>query len=137
VTRPIPTWRRFPFRAARCSASAPAYGRAGRCPILAIPERCRRGDTPFAIDPGTGGEDTKFRPVPEPRSLDPAQRHKAELAVDIENRHHLTWASQQAASFVLAENDWRASIESQGVMEAVWLVATTYEHADDTRRRRR
>ena len=85
---------------------------------------------PFAIDPGTGGEDSKFRPVPEPRSLDPAQRHKAELAVDIENRHHLTWASQQAASFVLAENDWRASIESQGVMEAVWLVATTYQHAD-------
>lgn len=85
---------------------------------------------PFAIDPGTGGEDSKFRPVPEPRSLDPLERHKAELAVDIENRHHLTWAAQQAASFVLAENDWRASIESQGVMEAVWLVATTYQHAD-------
>lgn len=85
---------------------------------------------PFAIDPGTGGEDSKFRPVPEPHSLDPLDRYKAELAVDIENRHHLTWASQQAASFVLAENDWRASIESQGVMEAVWLVATTYQHAD-------
>lgn len=85
---------------------------------------------PFAIDPGAGGEDSKFRPVPEPRSLDPAERHKAELVVDIENRHHLTWAAQQAASFVLAENDWRASIESQGVMEAVWLVATTYQHAD-------
>ncbi len=85
---------------------------------------------PFAIDPGTGGEDSKFRPVPEPRSLDPDERHKAELAVDIENRHHLTWAAQQAAAFVLAENDWRASIESQGVMEAVWLVATTYQHAD-------
>lgn len=85
---------------------------------------------PFAIDPGTGGEDSKFRPVPEPHSLDPNERHKAELAVDIENRHHLTWAAQQAATFVLAENDWRASIESQGVMEAVWLVATTYQHAD-------
>ena len=85
---------------------------------------------PFAIDPGTGGEDSKFRPVPEPRSLDAEELHKAELAVDIENRHHLTWAAQQAASFVLAENDWRASIESQGVMEAVWLVATTYQHAD-------
>jgi len=85
---------------------------------------------PFAIDPGTGGEDSKFRPVPEPRSLDHSQPHKAELVVDIENRHHLIWACQQAAAFVLAENDWRASIESQGVMEAVWLVATTYQHGD-------
>jgi hypothetical protein len=85
---------------------------------------------PFAVEPGTGGEDSKFRPVPEPRSFDPAERHKAELAVDIENRHHLTWAAQQAATFVLAENNWSASIESQGVMEAVWLVATTYLHAD-------
>lgn len=85
---------------------------------------------PFAVDPGTGGEDSKFRPVPEPRSFDPDERHKAELSVDIENRHHLTWAAQQAATFVLAENDWRPSIESQGVMEAVWLVATTYQHAD-------
>lgn len=85
---------------------------------------------PFAIDPGTGGEDSKFRPVPEPRSLDQTQPQKAELAVDIENRHHLIWATQQAAAFVLAENDWRASIESQGVMEAVWLAATTYQHAD-------
>ena len=54
---------------------------------------------PFAIDPGTGGEDSKFRPVPEPHSLDPAERHKAELVVDIESRHHLTWAAQQAARF--------------------------------------
>lgn len=86
---------------------------------------------PFAIEPGTGGEESKFRPVAEPHFLDPLERHKAELAVDIENRHHLTWASQQAASFVLAENDWRKSIASQGVMEAVWLVSTTYRHADD------
>jgi hypothetical protein len=85
---------------------------------------------PFAIDPGTGGEDSKFRPVPEPQALDPARPRSAELAVDIENRHHLTWASQQAATFVLTENDWRASIASQGVMEAVWLVATTYRHGD-------
>lgn len=85
---------------------------------------------PFAVDPGTGGEESKFRPVPEPRSLNPEDRQKAELAVEIESRHHLTWAAQQAASFVLAENDWRQSIESQGVMEAVWLVATTYLHAD-------
>jgi hypothetical protein len=85
---------------------------------------------PFAIEPGTGGEDSKFRPVAEPKSLDPSQAHKAELLVEIESRHHLTWAAQQAASYVLAENDWRASIASQGVMEAVWLVATTYQHAD-------
>lgn len=85
---------------------------------------------PFAIDPGTGGEDSKFRPVPEPQALDPARPQSAELAVDIENRHHLIWASQRAAAFVLAENDWRKSIASQGVMEAVWLVATTYRHAD-------
>lgn len=85
---------------------------------------------PFAIAPGTGGEDSKFRPVPEPQALDPARPQSAELAVDIENRHHLIWASQRAAAFVLAENDWRKSIASQGVMEAVWLVATTYRHAD-------
>lgn len=85
---------------------------------------------PFAIDPGSGGEDSKFRPVPEPRSLDQSNPERAELAVDIESRHHLIWACQQAAAFVLAENDWRVSIESQGVMEAVWLVPTTYQHAD-------
>lgn len=85
---------------------------------------------PFAIDPGTGGEDSKFRPVPEPRSLDNSKPQRAELAIDIESRHHLIWACQQAAAFVLAENDWRASIESQGVMEAVWLVPTTYQHSD-------
>lgn len=85
---------------------------------------------PFAIEPGTGGEDSKFRPVPEPRPLDSSRPQAAELAVDIENRHHLIWASQQAARFVLAENNWKLSIESQGVMEAVWLVATTYQHGD-------
>lgn len=85
---------------------------------------------PFAVEPGSGGEDSKFRPVPEPRSLDPDRPQAAELVVDIENSHHLAWASQQAARFVLAENDWRTSIESQGVMEAVWLVATTYQHGD-------
>ena len=56
----------------------------------------------------------------------------AELVVDIENREHLDWASQQAASFILADNDWRESIASQGVMEAIWLVATTYQPADES-----
>lgn len=85
---------------------------------------------PFAVEPGTAGDDSKFRPVPEPRSVDAAPSQIAELVVDIESRHHLNWAAQQAASYVLAENDWRTSIASQGVMEAVWLVATTYEHSD-------
>jgi hypothetical protein len=87
---------------------------------------------PFATDPGSGGEDSKFRPIPEPKSRNTERPEEAELSVDIESRHHLTWASQQAAQYILAENDWRASIASQGVMEAVWLVATTYEHRDQS-----
>jgi hypothetical protein len=87
---------------------------------------------PFAVEPGTAGEDAKFRPVPEPRSRDGAAPETAELAVDVESSDHLTWATQQAASYILADNDWRSSIASQGVMEAVWLVATTYQHADGT-----
>jgi hypothetical protein len=85
---------------------------------------------PFAVDPGSAGEESKFRPLPEPKSCDPMAPQTAELAVEIENRHHLNWACQQAANYVLAENDWRKSIESQGVMEAVWLVATTFRHGD-------
>jgi len=84
---------------------------------------------PFAVAPESGAEDSKFRPVPEPRSPD-GESDVAELIVDVESRHHLIWASQMAASYVLAENDWRESIASQGVMEAVWLVATTYQHQD-------
>jgi len=87
---------------------------------------------PFAVEPGTGGEDAKFRPVPEPRSPDGAKPEAAELCVEVESSHHLTWASQQAKAYVLAENNWTSSIASQGVMEAVWLVATTYQHADGT-----
>lgn len=87
---------------------------------------------PFAVDPGTGGEDAKFRPVPEPRSPNEANPQAAELLVEIESRHHLNWAAQHAASYVLAENDWRDSIRSQGVMEAVWLVPTTYAAQDGT-----
>ena len=85
---------------------------------------------PFAVEPGTAGDDARFRPVPEPRSPDGLLADVAELVVEIESRHHLTWASQQAASYVLEQNDWRASIASQGVMEAVWLVPTTFRHAD-------
>ena len=85
---------------------------------------------PFAVDPGSGDEDSRFRPVPEPQPLDPARPQSAELAVDVESRHHLAWATQQTAAYVLNENDWRVSIRSQGVMEAVWLVATTFRHGD-------
>jgi hypothetical protein len=85
---------------------------------------------PFAVDPGTAGEDAKFRPVPEPRSPSDASPQIGQLVVDIESRHHLNWACQQAAGYVIAENDWRMSIKYHGVMEAVWLTATTYEHAD-------
>jgi hypothetical protein len=87
---------------------------------------------PFAVDPGTGGEDSKFRPIAEPKPRNEEKPEEAELCVEIESRHQLTWASQQAAKYVLADNDWRQSIASQGVMEAVWLVATTYDHADGT-----
>lgn len=85
---------------------------------------------PFAVDPGSGDEDSRFRPVPEPQPLDPARPQSGELAVDVESRHHLAWAAQQTAAYVLNENDWRVSIRSQGVMEAVWLVATTFRHGD-------
>ena len=87
---------------------------------------------PFAVDPGSGGEDSKFRPIPEPQPRDADRPEAAELSVEIESRDHLTWASQQAAQYILTGNDWRSSIASQGVMEAVWLVATTYEHDDKT-----
>ena len=85
---------------------------------------------PFAVEPGSGDEDSRFRPVPEPKPLDLARPQSAELSVDVESRHHLAWAAQQTAAYVLNENDWRTSIRSQGVMEAVWLVATTFRHAD-------
>jgi len=101
--------------------------------IMPDPRNPRIGPSrrhPFAVDPGAGGEDSRFRPVPEPRSPDGKPPTVPELVVDIESRHHLEWASAQAANYVLAENDWRDSIRSQGVMEAVWLVATTYLHAD-------
>jgi len=87
---------------------------------------------PFAVDPGSAGEDSKFRPIPEPRALNAENPHLAELEVEIESRHHLNWAAQHAAAYVLSENDWRKSIASQGVMEAVWLVSTTYSSPDGT-----
>ena len=89
---------------------------------------------PFAVTPGSAGEDSRFRPVPEPTS--PTDRPDApELEVQVESRDHLAWASLQASKYVLAENDWRKSIASQGVMEPVWLAATSYRHADGSEAR--
>ncbi|MER9684665.1 MULTISPECIES: hypothetical protein [unclassified Mesorhizobium] len=85
---------------------------------------------PFAVEPGKGAEDSKFRPVPEPRTPSGVGAEVAELAVQIESREHLHWASQQAAGYVLANNNWKDSIASQGVMESVYLVAMTYNHDD-------
>jgi hypothetical protein len=100
--------------------------------VLPDPRNPRTGPSrrhPFAVDPGTGGEDSRFRPVPEPRSPENAE-DAPELVVDLDSRHHLEWAAGQAAKYVFAHNDWRQSIASQGVMEAVWVVPTTYTHAD-------
>lgn len=80
----------------------------------------------FAIEPGTGGEDSRFAPVPEPTSdgVVPA------LHVAVMSREHLSWASDLAKKHVLEVNDWTASIRVQGVMTEVWVVATRYHHAD-------
>jgi hypothetical protein len=101
--------------------------------IMPDPRNPRIGPSrrhPFAIDPGAGGEDSRFCPVPEPRSPEGKADTVPELVVDLDSRQHLEWASAQAANYVLAESDWRTSIRSQGVMEAVWVVPTTYLHMD-------
>jgi hypothetical protein len=101
--------------------------------IMPDPRNPRIGPSrrhPFAIDPGTGGEESRFRPVPEPQSPSEKPSTVPELITEIESRHHLEWASAQATKFVLGENDWRSSVASQGVMEAVWLVANTFVHGD-------
>ncbi len=85
---------------------------------------------PFAVDPGTAGEESRFRPVSEPQMVDSSNPAVAELAVDVQNRDHLTWAVQQNRDYIRTANNWGDSIASQGVMEAVWLVATTYRHED-------
>jgi hypothetical protein len=91
-----------------------------------LPNRRR----PFAVEPGSAGEDSRFRPVPEPRSPQDRPDTSPELVVDIDSRLHLEWAAAQAADYVLSDNDWRESIKAQGVMEGVWLAATTFIHED-------
>ena len=85
---------------------------------------------PFAVDPGSAGEDSRFRPMPEPRSSADRPDTSPELVVEIDSRLHLEWASDHAATYVLGENNWRKSIKTQGVMEAVWLAACTFVHGD-------
>ena len=87
---------------------------------------------PFAVDPGTGSEESKFRPIPEPQPKNASHPELPELCVQVESQHQFVWASQQASKYVLADNDWRQSIASQGVMEAAWLVPVTYDHKDGT-----
>ena len=97
------------------------------------PRSGRRGGIRSRSIPGAGCEGFLTLPAgSEPRSPEGKPPTVPELVVDIDSRHHLEWASAQAANYVLAENDWRDSIRSQGVMEAVWLVATTYLHADSS-----
>jgi hypothetical protein len=86
----------------------------------------------FAVTPGSGSEDTRFRPLSEPQPLNPALPHLPELALNVESRDHLDWACTEASRHVLAENDWRESIRSQGVMAAVCLVPVTFRHDNNT-----
>jgi hypothetical protein len=93
--------------------------------VMPDPRNPRTGPVrrhPFAVDPGTGGEECRFRPIPEPRTPDGRPTDSAELAIDVESRDHLAWVCAQAAKCVLAKNNWKDSIASQGVMEAVWLL---------------
>jgi hypothetical protein len=87
---------------------------------------------PFAVDPGAGDENSRFRPISEPCTPQGYPAKAAELAMEVESRDHLTWACVQAATYIAAKNNWKESIASQGVMEAVWLVPTSYVHQDGT-----
>jgi hypothetical protein len=48
----------------------------------------------------------------------------------IECRDHLANAHSLAADYIAKHNDWEDSIRNQGVMEPIWLAATTYRHGD-------
>jgi hypothetical protein len=83
---------------------------------------------PFAVDPGAGDASRRYAPVPDPRSAD--SPGAPELLVTIQSRDHLAFPHSQAADYIRKHNDWEDSIRSQGVMEPIWLAATTYRHAD-------
>ncbi len=83
---------------------------------------------PFAVDPGTGGVDRRYPPLPDPRSAEPTGA--PELLVPIECRDHLANAHSLAADYIAKHNNWEDSIRNQGIMEPIWLAATTYRHLD-------
>lgn len=83
---------------------------------------------PFAVEPGTGDSSRRYPPVPDPRSAE--SPGAPELLVNILSRDHLASAHSMAASYIASHNDWEDSIRNQGVMEPIWLAATTYRHAD-------
>jgi hypothetical protein len=82
---------------------------------------------PFAVAPGTGGENSRFAPVGAAAS-EPTGR--PELVARAESREHLEWAHDRAAEYVMRVNNWSDSIAAQGVMEEVWVVPTTYRLDD-------
>lgn len=83
---------------------------------------------PFAVDPGTGDSSRRYAPIPDPRSND--IEGTPELLVTIDSPDHLAHAHSQAADYIIKNNNWEDSIRNQGVMEPIWLAATTYRHKD-------
>jgi hypothetical protein len=83
---------------------------------------------PFAVSPGSAGENSRFAPLRPPASH-PSGR--PELVADVDSRMHLEWAYGRASEFVLTHNNWTDSIAAQGVMESVWVTPIHYQHRDD------
>jgi hypothetical protein len=82
----------------------------------------------FAIDSGSADHSRRYPPVPDPRSAEPPGA--PELLVTIQSPDHLADAQSIAADYIRKHNDWEPSIGDQGVMEPIWLAATTYRHVD-------
>lgn len=82
----------------------------------------------FAISPGTGELAHRYPPIADPHSSD--SPGAPELLASIQSRDHLSNAHSMAADYIRRNNDWEDSIRSQGVMEPIWLAATTYRHDD-------
>src|SRR5688500_9244043 len=83
---------------------------------------------PFRADPGAGDASRRCSALPDPRAADTPGA--PELLVPIESPDRLAHAHSQAAAYIENRNNWEDSIRSQGVMEPIWLAATTYRHAD-------
>jgi hypothetical protein len=83
---------------------------------------------PFAVNPGTGDASRRYPPIPDPRTAE--SPGAPELLVTIESHDHLASAHSLAAEYIAKHNDWTDSIRNQGVMEPIWLAATTYRHLD-------